>query len=54
MFVSVVLIFGIGAGLGVPFVLTQMDRSFATIGQLRNLGLPILGSVSRVALGAAQ
>jgi polysaccharide chain length determinant protein (PEP-CTERM system associated) len=54
MFVSVVLIFGIGAGLAVPFVLTQIDRSFATIGQLRNLGLPILGSVSRVALGAAR
>jgi hypothetical protein len=54
MFVSVVLIFGIGAGLAVPFVLTQIDRSFATIGQLRNLGLPILGSVSRAALGAAR
>jgi len=32
--------------------LTQMDRSFATIEQLRKLGLPILGSVSRLSLGA--
>ena len=26
----------------------------ATLGQLRNLGLPILGSVSRLSIGAAQ
>ena len=45
MLVSMVLLFGIGAGLAVPLALTQIDRSFATIGQLRNLGLPILGSV---------
>jgi polysaccharide chain length determinant protein (PEP-CTERM system associated) len=54
MFVSVVLFFGIGAGLAVPFALAQIDRSFATIGQLRNLGIPILGSVTRLSLGAAR
>jgi polysaccharide chain length determinant protein (PEP-CTERM system associated) len=54
MLVSMVLLFGIGGGLAVPFALTQIDRSFATIGQLRNLGLPILGSVSRLSLGAAR
>jgi polysaccharide chain length determinant protein (PEP-CTERM system associated) len=54
MFVSVVLFFGIGAGLAVPLALTQVDRSFATIGQLRNLGIPILGSVTRLSLGAAR
>jgi hypothetical protein len=32
----------------------QLDRSFATLGQLRNLGVPILGSVSRLSLGAAH
>ena len=32
----------------------QLDRSFATLGQLRNLGIPILGSVSRLSIGAAQ
>jgi len=32
----------------------QFDRSFATLGQLRNLGIPILGSVSRLSIGAAQ
>ena len=54
MFVSIVLLFGLGAGLAVPLALTQIDRSFATIGQLRNLGLPIVGSVSRLSLGAAH
>jgi len=54
MLVSMVLLFGIGGGLAVPLALTQIDRSFATIGQLRNLGLPILGSVSRLSLGAAR
>jgi len=54
MFLSVVLFFGIAAGFAVPMVLTQIDRSFATIGQLRNLGMPILGSVSRVTLGVAR
>ena len=54
MLVSMVLLFGIAGGIAVPLALTQIDRSFATIGQLRNLGLPILGSVSRLSLGAAR
>lgn len=54
LFLSVVLLFGIGAGFAVPLALTQIDRSFATIGQLRNLGIPILGTVSRLSLGAAR
>src|SRR5271166_6003763 len=33
--VSLVLLFGIGAGLAVPLALMQLDRSFATVGQLR-------------------
>ena len=54
LLVTIVLVFGIGAGLAVPLLLTQLDRSFATLGQLRNLGIPILGSVSRLSLGATQ
>ena len=54
MYMSVVLLFGLGAGLAVPLALTQLDRSFATVGQLRNLGIPIVGSVSRLSLGAAR
>jgi polysaccharide chain length determinant protein (PEP-CTERM system associated) len=54
MFVSVVLLFGIGAGFAIPLALTQLDRSFATVGQLRSLGLPIVGSISRLSLGPAR
>ena len=54
MLVSMVLLLGIGGGIAVPLALTQMDHSFATIGQLRNLGLPILGSVTRLSLGEAR
>jgi len=54
LLVSVVLLFGIGAGLAVPVLVMQLDRSFATLSQLRNLGMPILGHVSRLSLGAAQ
>ena len=54
LLVSIVLVFGIGAGLAAPLLVMQLDRSFATLGQLRNLGLPIVGSVSRLALGATQ
>ena len=53
-YVTVVLVAGLGAGLAVPLALTQLDRSFATISQLRRLGLPILGSVSRLTLGTAR
>ncbi len=54
MLVSIVLLFGIGAGVAAPMAMAQLDRSFATIGQLRNLGIPILGSVSRLSLGIAR
>lgn len=54
LLVSIVLAFGIGAGLAAPLLVMQLDRSFATLNQLRNLGLPIVGSVSRLSLGAAQ
>ncbi|MBV8131631.1 MAG: hypothetical protein JO282_03840 [Alphaproteobacteria bacterium] len=54
LLVTVVLALGIGAGLAAPLLVMQLDRSFATLGQLRNLGIPILGSVSRLSIGAAQ
>jgi polysaccharide chain length determinant protein (PEP-CTERM system associated) len=54
LLVTYVLVLGIGAGLVAPLLVMQLDRSFATLGQLRNLGLPILGSVSRLSIGAAQ
>ena len=54
LLVTVVLALGLGAGLATPILVMQLDRSFATLGQLRNLGIPILGSVSRLSIGAAQ
>ncbi len=54
LLVSVVLLAGLGAGLATPIVMAQLDRSFATITQLRDLGIPVLGSVTRLSLGAAR
>jgi polysaccharide chain length determinant protein (PEP-CTERM system associated) len=54
LLVTIVLALGVGAGLATPLLVMQLDRSFATLGQLRNLGIPILGSVSRLSIGAAQ
>jgi polysaccharide chain length determinant protein (PEP-CTERM system associated) len=54
LLLSTVLVFGLGAGFVAPLLVMQLDRSFGTLGQLRNLGLPIVGSVSRLSLGAAQ
>ena len=54
LLMTYVLALGIGAGPLAPLLVMQLDRSFATLGQLRNLGVPILGSVSRLSIGAAQ
>jgi polysaccharide chain length determinant protein (PEP-CTERM system associated) len=54
LLVSAVLLAGLGAGLAVPIAMMQLDHSFATIAQLRDLGIPIIGSVSRLAIGAAR
>ncbi len=52
LLVSLVLLAGLGAGFAAPIMMGQLDRSFATIAQLRDLGVPILGSVTRLSLGA--
>jgi polysaccharide chain length determinant protein (PEP-CTERM system associated) len=49
--IPAVLLVGLGAGVGISFLLSQFDRSFRTIEDLRDLGLPVLGGVSL--LGAA-
>lgn len=46
LYLSMALIAGIGAGLGVALLLTQIDSSFSTTTGLQSLGLPILGSIS--------
>jgi polysaccharide chain length determinant protein (PEP-CTERM system associated) len=47
---SGVLLAGLGAGIGAALLLAQLDRSFSTIGSLRALGLPVIGTVSQVQL----
>jgi len=54
LLVSAVLLAGVGGGLAVPIAMMQLDHSFATLGQLRNLGIPIVGSISRLSIGAAR
>jgi polysaccharide chain length determinant protein (PEP-CTERM system associated) len=43
---SGVLLLGLAAGCGVIALLTMMDRAFYTLGDLRRLGLPVLGGIS--------
>ena len=54
LLVSMVLLVGLGTGLATPLMIGQLDRSFATVAQLRDLGIPILGSVTRISIGAAR
>ncbi len=54
LLVSMVLLIGVGTGLTTPLMIGQLDRSFATVAQLRDLGIPILGSVTRISIGAAR
>jgi polysaccharide chain length determinant protein (PEP-CTERM system associated) len=46
LLVSVVLVVGLAAGLAVPMLLSQLDRSFWVVEDLRSLGLPVLGGIS--------
>jgi polysaccharide chain length determinant protein (PEP-CTERM system associated) len=48
LLVSVVLVAGLGAAVGVSVLLSQMDRSISDLGQLRELGHPVLGGISIV------
>ena len=41
-----VLIAGLGAGLGLALCLVQLDQSFHTTDDLRNLGFPVVGGVA--------
>nr|WP_294523663.1 XrtA system polysaccharide chain length determinant [uncultured Rhodopila sp.] len=50
MLVSVVLLGGLLAGVGVTVLIGQLDRSFSTVDELRALGLPVLGGISILGL----
>ena len=54
MLVSLAMLAGLGAGIAAPIVVGQLDRSFTAISQLRELGIPVLGSITRISLGASR
>ena len=45
---SAVLLIGFAAGAAVPFLLAQLDRSFASIAEMKAAGLPVLGGITKV------
>ena len=49
LFFSIVLVFGVGAGMAFAFVLSQLDSSIRHVEQLRTMfSMPVLGSISAV------
>ncbi len=46
LLLSGVLVAGLAAGLGLALLLQQFDRSFHSIEDLRELGLPVVGGIS--------
>jgi hypothetical protein len=48
LLVSGVLLAGIGIGVVLPVLLGQLDQTFATVDDLRRIGLPVLGGISSV------
>jgi polysaccharide chain length determinant protein (PEP-CTERM system associated) len=49
-----IFVVAVGTAIGVPLALLQFDKSFATVANLRVLGLPVLGSVSRFSFPGAR
>lgn len=50
LLISGVLLGGLAAGAGLTVLFGQLDRSFSTVEDLRNLGLPVLGGISVLGL----
>jgi polysaccharide chain length determinant protein (PEP-CTERM system associated) len=48
LLISLVLLGGLGAAVGLSVFLSQMDRSLSDLGHLRHLGVPVLGGISRL------
>lgn len=45
---SLVLLLGLGGGIFVPILLLQMKPTFSSVSSLRELGLPVIGSIAFV------
>jgi polysaccharide chain length determinant protein (PEP-CTERM system associated) len=48
LLVSLVLLAGLGAPVGLAIVLSQVDQPISDLGRLRDLGYPVLGGISMV------
>jgi polysaccharide chain length determinant protein (PEP-CTERM system associated) len=48
LFLSLAFVASLGAGIGVAFVLCQLDSSFSSTTALRLFGLPVLGSIALI------
>ena len=46
LLVAGVLLAGLGAGVALPILMGQLDRSFSTVEDLRSIGVPVLGAIS--------
>lgn len=50
LLITGVLFASLGAGFGLALLLAQFDQSFHTLDELRDLGLPVAGSISLIAV----
>jgi polysaccharide chain length determinant protein (PEP-CTERM system associated) len=50
LLITGVLLGGLGCGAGLTVLFGQLDRSFASVDELRSLGLPVLGGISVLVL----
>lgn len=46
LLVAAVLLAGLGAGIALPIMMSQLDRSFTSVEDLRGIGVPVLGGIS--------
>jgi hypothetical protein len=49
-----VLVAALALGVGLALLLAQFDQSFHTLDELRDLGLPVAGSISMVAVASSS
>ena len=54
LLVTGVLLGGLISGVGITVLFGQLDQSFATIDDLRSLGLPVLGGISVLGLASLR
>lgn len=50
LLITGVLVASLGAGFGLALLMAQFDQSFHTLDELRDLGLPVAGSISLIAV----